>query len=83
MDRSEAGAGWRVALAKLTDSGVIEMRLLREQQGLSWRELGRRFGVSDVAARRAVLGLGWKHVAAKGLVPEERELGELPSEVVV
>jgi hypothetical protein len=48
--------------AKLTEGEVREMRALRKQ-GVSYRELGRRFGVTERAAHRVVNRDDWKHVA--------------------
>ena len=57
---------------KLTDDVVREMRALWDREGqtlkpgqrggLNYSELGRRFGVSNVMARRVVLRHYWKHV---------------------
>ncbi len=50
--RGVLGRGPRV----LTDEQADELRRLRESEGLSYAELGRRFGVSDRTARNYVLG---------------------------
>lgn len=50
---------WR---SELTDATVREIRQLRMVTGLSFRKLGRRFGVSDTTIRRVVSGKHWKHV---------------------
>jgi hypothetical protein len=47
--------------AKLTADRVREMRALAEQ-GVSFGELGRRFGVTSRAAYRVVKRVDWKHV---------------------
>lgn len=54
--------GETAGTAKLTDSQVYEMRDLAGS--MSYREMGRRFGVSHTAARRAVLGIKWNHLGA-------------------
>lgn len=48
--------------SKLTDSLVIEMRHLR-QRGVSYAELGQRFGVSKHQAWLVATRRNWKHVA--------------------
>lgn len=48
--------------AKLTAADVRKMRRLRNTKGLSFPELGRRFGVSRTAARLAVIGKTWSHL---------------------
>lgn len=40
----------------LSESDIARMKKAREESGLSWAELGRRFGVSNTTARRYVLG---------------------------
>ncbi len=47
--------------AKLTSDQVIEMRR-RRAAGETYVSLGRSFGVSAVAARKAVIGRSWRHV---------------------
>ena len=44
---------------KLTWGQVKELRRMRKK-GMTYRELGERFGVSVKSARRAALGLSWK-----------------------
>lgn len=51
--------------AKLTPLKVTEMRRLRDS-GVSYRVLGRMFGVSCVNARFAVIGKNWAHVRDEG-----------------
>lgn len=46
--------------AKLTESDVPAMRELRAA-GLTYEEIGRRFGVTRTAASYAVRGVWWKH----------------------
>ncbi len=53
--------GSRKPEAKLTESTVREMRRLYGE-GLTQREVGRRFGVSQQTAQRAVTGRTWRHV---------------------
>ena len=48
--------------SKLTEDKVRRMRAL-SAAGASYSSLGRMFGVSHAAARRAVIGKTWRHVA--------------------
>jgi hypothetical protein len=48
--------------AKLTAAQVVEMRAQRQSQGVTFKELGQRFGVHAMTARRAVRGVNWRHV---------------------
>lgn len=45
---------------KLTAEKVDEIRLLRQEQGISYRKLGKLFGVSNVQAFKICKGLAWK-----------------------
>lgn len=47
----------------LTEDGVAAMRLLRAS-GLSFTEIGRRYGVNKTTARHAIVGICWKHIRA-------------------
>jgi hypothetical protein len=47
--------------AKLTASDVIEARRLRAT-GVTYPDLGTRFGVSHNTVRQAVIGLTWTHI---------------------
>lgn len=65
-DRKDRGRSYRAsgeanAAAKLTATNVIEMRQLREC-GLTYTEIGRRFGVEKSTARRNCLGDSWSHI---------------------
>jgi hypothetical protein len=53
-------SGDRNGMAKLTHVQVSEMRRLRAVEGLSYRLIGVRFGVSTMTAYRAVEGQSWK-----------------------
>jgi hypothetical protein len=53
-------AGERNPMAKLTAAIVAEMRRVRASEGLSYHLIGRRFGVSTMAAYRAVEMQSWK-----------------------
>lgn len=53
--------GERMGAAKLTDESVRTMRL-EASRGVDIASLGRRFGVSNCAAWKAVRGETWKHV---------------------
>lgn len=65
-DHGTAAVGARHPKAKLNPDQVNEIRRLR-REWVGLRELGRRFGVSHGAIRRAVLGLTWneRSMAAK------------------
>lgn len=65
MDRHRHGThglvyGEASGLAKLTEKTVRWARANAEQ--FSYREMGRRLGVSTNTIRNAVLGINWKHV---------------------
>jgi hypothetical protein len=49
--------------AKLTDAKVRRIRKLREERGLTYRELADMFGISWQYAWRLCAGRAWKHVA--------------------
>lgn len=46
--------------AKMTRAQVEEAKARHAAGGISYCALGREYGVSDVAIRRAILGIGWK-----------------------
>lgn len=48
-------------MSKVTDEGVREMRELA-RDGLSYAELGRRYGISDVQVSRIVRRMCWNHL---------------------
>ena len=48
--------------SKLTEEDVREARQAYAEGGISFESLRRRFGVSDVAIREAILGITWRHV---------------------
>jgi hypothetical protein len=54
--------------ARLTASQVLELRDLRATEGLSYAELGRRFGIGAEHAGRIVRGLKWRHLLPDGQV---------------
>lgn len=47
--------------AKLTESDVLEIRCLAKS-GKSIRNIGAQFGISHTAARRAIVGITWRHI---------------------
>lgn len=51
--------------AKLTLEIIKEMRCVRESEGVSYQRLGKRFGVSTMQARAAVLGLSYKSLQGR------------------
>lgn len=57
--------------AKLTDAKVLEMRRLHAE-GVSYYRLGKIYGVSDMAAAKAVKGLTWKHLPVLDVSHEPR-----------
>lgn len=48
--------------AKLTEPDVRELRRLRDEEGYSFPELSRRFGIHEQTARKAYRGTTWGHV---------------------
>lgn len=48
-------------MAKLTADKVKEMRLFRSKTGLSYKKIGKAFGVSTMTAFRAVTHRSWNH----------------------
>jgi hypothetical protein len=48
--------------AKLSADGVREIRKIRAEEGISFAEIGKRFGIHAFNARRAALGLSYKDV---------------------
>ena len=54
--------GEQIALAVLNPDKVREMRLAHFVGKESFSSIGRRFGISHVNARNAILGITWKHV---------------------
>jgi len=54
--------GERLPQTKLTRAKVLAMRRLREQTGLSFAKIGKRYGVARSTARRVIVGQDWKHV---------------------
>lgn len=55
--------GERNAAAKLTRDKVLEARRLRAEEGLTYEEIGKRFGVTKSTMHKACLGLNWRDVA--------------------
>ena len=62
-----------VPAAKLTFAKVEEMRRLHVGGGLTYTELGKRFGVSRTAAERAIKGKTWAIPVAKMVQQLEAE----------
>ena len=52
--------------AKLTSLMVIEARRLYNQEGVTYAELARRYGVRQTAITRAITGVTWKHLDHEG-----------------
>ncbi len=57
--KGRATRGEQVNTAKLTENQVREMRAL---VGVTYAEMGRIYGINEVSARRAYLGLSWRSV---------------------
>ncbi|GAB1368846.1 hypothetical protein MASR1M42_13970 [Azonexus hydrophilus] len=72
---SSAGylVGEFVPNAKLTFAKVEEMRRLHARGGLTYTEIGERFGVSRTAAERAIKGKTWAVPVAKMVQQLEAE----------
>ncbi len=47
--------------SRLTEADVLEIRRLRGE-GLTFRALGRRFGIAHATAREACAGISWAHL---------------------
>lgn len=54
--------GERSSKSKLTAAEVIELRRLRDQQGLGVTTLGRMFGISEQSAWRIIRRRAWSHI---------------------
>lgn len=54
--------GERSACAKLTDTKVREIRRLRKEDKLPYKEIGKMFGVDDSVVSRIVNRQYWTHV---------------------
>jgi hypothetical protein len=61
--KGRSATGERVATARLTEELVRQMRAIREATGISYAALGRRFGVSDVAARDVISRRTWAGIS--------------------
>lgn len=59
VERGQIRRGERHRSAKLTVEKVEEARRLHSE-GWSFEKIGRHFGVSNVSARKAVLGITWR-----------------------
>jgi DNA invertase Pin-like site-specific DNA recombinase len=62
MTKGRHAFGRKHAAAKLSDAAVRELRQLRAD-GMNWCAIARRYGVSRLAAKKAVARESWKHVA--------------------
>lgn len=60
--RDYRNVGEAVATAKLTEESVRALRATYSAGGVTYAELGRLYGVSEVAARKAALRHTWQHV---------------------
>jgi hypothetical protein len=54
--------GERINTARLTADQARELRRLRRDEGVTYVALGKRFGISHVAARKIVVGENWRHL---------------------
>jgi DNA-binding NarL/FixJ family response regulator len=59
--RGHRVAGSAHALSKLTEKDIPEIRRL-QAEGVSMREIGRRYGVSSQTIRQIFTGKSWKQV---------------------
>lgn len=78
VDSKSTYRGVQVAIAKLTDADVTEMRRLY-REGASMTALARQFGVHIQTVRPALKGVTWAHVP--GAVPA-RATGRLSPDQV-
>jgi len=46
----------------LTNKTVLKMRAIREKTGLTYKEIGKKFGVSETHAWRVITKRGWAHI---------------------
>jgi hypothetical protein len=60
--RNVAHVGSKNGFARLNETLVAEMRLLRKSTGLSYQKIAKQYGVSWATAYFAVTGKNWKHV---------------------
>jgi hypothetical protein len=60
--RGNKARGERVNTAKLTAEQVVAIRAAHAAGGISYVELGRQYGMSDVNISSLVRRLSWKHV---------------------
>lgn len=51
--------GTRNPMAKLTEAAVKEIRTIRKERGLTFKQLASDFGVSTMTAYRAAVGQSW------------------------
>lgn len=54
--------GEKSGVAKLTNENVLLMRLLRKEGRITYKAIGKLFGVSDGVAFAAISGRIWKHI---------------------
>ena len=62
-NKGHHASGEQSSQAKLTEHQVREIRALHATGKVSYKELGRRFGVSNIAIRYICKRQSWKHVA--------------------
>lgn len=55
-------SGEKNGMAKLTENDVRQMREYRKNTGKSYAKIGNRFGISTMAAYRAITGKQWRNV---------------------
>lgn len=61
--RASAPRGTACNKAKLTEEIVWQIRKEHHQDGIGFRPLGRKYGVSDAAIRKLISGHSWRHVS--------------------
>jgi hypothetical protein len=55
-------SGSRHGNSKMTEASVAELRLVRKEDGLTYKALGERYGISTTNACDIVNGKTWRHV---------------------
>lgn len=57
-----AGIGERNPSARMTEEAVRQLQDMFDREGTSYAELGRRFGICDMQARKIALRKAWCHI---------------------
>lgn len=67
-NRGFRGTGASNPSAKLSEADALEIQRLR-REGMTYPEIGKRYGVSKNATRRICVGLNWKHLGGSSQPP--------------